>query len=431
MAGISSAKKRAGQFAAIAIIVASGAVGLLILWTTNVDPRTDDANVVANFIGIAPEVDGRIISLPIKDNQYVSKGDLLYEIDPQPYEYKLQQAISARDNLDEQIIDERRKIGSQTVSVVIATRGSVGSAETTNSQRSAASAAQAGIPTQEAMVKTAEAQYTLAANNLARAEPLLARRFVTEQQIDQLRTAARSAREDLTRARTTLEEMQARYEQALAQVRESVATQEQQQLRVKQSVLNIDRLETLLSQKLDKAAAVKAAAYDLQRCRVYTPFNARITNLNISVGQYARTGTQVFTLIDTTAWWVLSNYKETQLRHVSPGMPVDIYLMTRPNVRFRGVVESIGFGVSLEDISTGQNGYLPSVTRTLNWVRLAQRFPVRIRVLNPAPDLYRLGASASTIIRSQQGPVAIPADPNVTNIAAYAKPNGNSQPAAH
>lgn len=64
-------------------------------------------------------------------NQYVHKGDLLYVIDPRPYEYRLQQSISSRDNLNEQIIDERRKIGSQTFGVTIATRGAISSAEST------------------------------------------------------------------------------------------------------------------------------------------------------------------------------------------------------------------------------------------------------------------------------------------------------------
>lgn len=209
---------------------------------------------------------------------------------------------------------------------------------------------------------------------------------------------------------------------------------EQSQLRVKQSVLNIDRLQTLLSEKLARAASVNSAAYDLQRCRVYAPFDARVTNLNISVGQYARTGMQVFTLIDTTAWWVLGNFKETQLRHLAPGMPADVYLMTRPDIHFRGVVESIGFGVTPEDISAS-NGNLPNVRRTLNWVRLAQRFPVRVRILHPDPRFYRLGASATAIIRSQEKPISIPPNPNVTNIATYDTSgndqHGNYQPAAN
>ncbi|HSU29865.1 MAG TPA: biotin/lipoyl-binding protein [Bryobacteraceae bacterium] len=427
MAEIADSKKRKGIITAVAVIAAAVVLGLVCLWTTNIDPRTDDANVIANYIGIAPEVEGRIVALPVVDNQLVHKGALLYVIDPKPYEYRLQQAVSARNSLEEQIIDERRKIGAQTFNVTLATQGVSATGESISGAQAAAQAAQADIPNQEALVKSAEADYKLASNNLTRAEPLLVRQFVTVQQIDQLRTAQRTAEENLSHARAMLASTQSKYQQALAQLRQSAVAGSQQKLRVKQSELNIDRLQTLLSERLAKAASVDSAKYDLQRCRVYAPFDARVTNLNISVGQYARIGVQVFTLIDTTAWWVVGNFKETQLRHVAPGMPADLYLMTRPDVHFQGVVESIGFGVTPENISAA-NGGIPSVNRTLNWVRLAQRFPVRVRVLHPSPELYRLGASATAIIRSQGLPLSIPPNPNVTNVAEYGTVHGNNQP---
>lgn len=430
MAEISKAKLRAGKIVAIAIVLAAVVLGAIALWATNVDPRTDDANVVANYIGIAPEVNGRIISLPIRDNQLVHKGDLLYEIDPQPYVYQLQQAVSAKKNLEEQIIDERRKIISQTLGAEITTVGKKSSAESVSSQQANSLVTQKVILSQEATLKNAEAQYRLAADTLARTEPLLTRHFVTEQQIDQLRTNARAAQDNVSQAQTTLDADRARFLQAQAEVRQAAVGGAQQELRARQAPFDIDRLQTMASQLPAKEAQVKSAAYDLERCRVYAPFDARVTALTISVGQYARTGGQVFTLIDTTAWWVLGNYKETQLRHLAPGMPVDVYVLNHPDVRFRGVVESIGFGVTPEDVAPAQAGGLPTTTQTLNWVRLAQRFPVRIRVLNPAPELFRLGASATTIVRSRQSALAIPSDPNVSNRAVYESPNGNSQPAA-
>ncbi len=430
MAETSNTKKVTGWIVAVAIVVAAAVLGSISLWETNISPRTDDANVVANYVGIAPDVSGHIISLPIKDNQFVHKGDLLYEIDPQPYEYQLQQAMSARKNLEEQIIDERRKIVSQTLGAEITTVGRKSSTESVNGQQANSMATEKVIQSQEATLKTAEAQYQLAEDTLARTEPLLARHFVTEQQIDQLRTNARAAEENVSQAQTMLEADRARFLQAQAEVRQAAVGGAQQKLRAEQAPFDIDRLQTMASQLPGKEAQVKSAAYDLERCRVYAPFEARVTSLTIAVGQYARTGEQVFTLIDTTAWWVLSNYKETQLRRLTPGMPVDVYVLSHPDTRFSGVVESVGFGVMPEDVTPPQAGGLPMTTRTLNWVRLAQRFPVRVRVLNPAPELFRLGASATTIVRSQQGLVPIPADPGVYNKAVYEKPHGNGQSAA-
>lgn len=430
MAENSKTKLLTGRIIAATMVLAALVLGGIVLWLTNASPRTDDANVVANYVGIAPEVDGRIISLPVKDNQWVHKGALLYEIDPQPYIYSLQQAISSKNNLEQQIIDERRKIKSQRLNVEIALEGQQSNNESTLSQRASSQSTDKQILGQEAAVKTAEVEYRLAADNLARTEPLLARRFVTAQQVDQLRTSARSAQESLSQSRLMLEEAHQKFLQSQAEVRQAIVEEHRQKLRAEEAAFEIDRLETLSSQLLAKQASVKSAAYDLERCRVYAPFDARVTNLTISVGQYATKGGQVFTLIDTTAWWILGNYKETQLRHLTPGMPVDVYLLNHPDIRFRGVVESIGFGVTPEDIAPGQTGGLPTTTRTLNWVRLAQRFPVRVRVLDPVPSLFRVGASATTIVRSYEPAVPIPSDPNIYNRAIYNNPDGNNQPTA-
>ncbi|MGB8845780.1 MAG: HlyD family efflux transporter periplasmic adaptor subunit, partial [Terracidiphilus sp.] len=139
------------------------------------------------------------------------------------------------------------------------------------------------------------------------------------------------------------------------------------------------------------------AQLDLEHCRVLSPFDAYVTNMNISVGAYAHPGSPLFTLIDTRTWWVVANYRESKLKRVRPGMHVDVYLMSHPDRRFNGVVESIGHGVFPEDGAVS-NG-LPNIERTLNWVHLSTRFPVRVRVLDPDPVLFRLGETSVTIVR--------------------------------
>jgi multidrug efflux system membrane fusion protein len=108
----------------------------------------------------------------------------------------------------------------------------------------------------------------------------------------------------------------------------------------------------------------------------------------------------VFTLIDVRTWWVIANYRESQLKYIRPGMPADVYVMTKPTQRFQGVVDSVTYGVFPEDGGVALG--LPQVQRTLNWVHLATRFPVRVRVENPVQDLYRIGESAVVIIRGEQ-----------------------------
>jgi len=125
-----------------------------------------------------------------------------------------------------------------------------------------------------------------------------------------------------------------------------------------------------------------------------------VTNLTISEGAYAHVGQQMFVLIDARRWWAVANFREGQLEHIRPGMRADVYVMSKPDRRFSGIVESIGFGVKPDaDVIGHLESGLPDVQRTLNWVHLASRYPVRVRVENPEPELFRVSQSAVVVIR--------------------------------
>src|SRR5258707_15263937 len=106
-------RRRIGRLVVLGVVIAATIALLLVAYEVNRSPRTDDASVWANYIEIAPEVSGRLVELPVKDNAYVKKGDLLFVIDPRPYEYALQQALADQELLEQQIIDERRRIAAQ------------------------------------------------------------------------------------------------------------------------------------------------------------------------------------------------------------------------------------------------------------------------------------------------------------------------------
>jgi len=157
-------------------------------------------------------------------------------------------------------------------------------------------------------------------------------------------------------------------------------------------------LQTLLAQRPGAVAAVKQAELDLSYCKVSAPFDGRVINLNISAGAYASVGVPVFSILDTTKWYVVANFRERELRYMAPGSPATVYLVSAPNQRFHGKVQGIGWAVKPEgEIDLPPSG-VPYVKRELNWVRVAQRFPVRIEVENPDPNLFRMGASAVAII---------------------------------
>jgi multidrug efflux system membrane fusion protein len=217
---------------------------------------------------------------------------------------------------------------------------------------------------------------------------LLTKQFVTVDQVDRARTSEIAEAEALRQTESRLQFSQAALNSSLAQH--------------EQTQHAVTTLEPLVNQRGAMGAAVKNAQYNLTNCRVYAPFDARVTNLTISEGAYAHVGQQMFTLIDARTWWAIGNFREGQLQSITPGMRADVYVLSKPNVRFSGVVDSIGFGVTPDPdvIGTLQPG-LPDVQRTLNWVHLASRYPVRVRVENPTPELFRVGESAVVTIRGR------------------------------
>jgi multidrug efflux system membrane fusion protein len=386
----------------IGIVAAAVFLGLVVLYKIKHYPRTDDAEIFANFIGIAPQVEGPIVRLNVQDNQSVRKGDLLFEIDERPYHYSLERAISEQAALEGQIADERRRI-SALVSAVSVSKANIQSSQADVSRWAAAvDQARADVTNAEQGVNRARAEWSYTNNNLRRIEPLLAKQFVTVDQVDRAKTSEIAQAEALKQAESQLLLSQAGLKSALAQQEHSRTVVEQSKAQHEQSIHAVTTLEPLINQRGARAAAVKSARYNLENCRVFAPFDARVTNLTISEGAYAHVGQQVFTLIDSRTWWAIANFREGQLQNVIPGMRADVYVMSRPTVRFAGVVDSTGFGVTPDaDVFGRLEPGLPDVQRTLNWVHLASRYPVRVRVQNPAPDLFRVGESAVVLIRGR------------------------------
>ena len=333
----------------ITLLVVLAAV-VLILWVWNTVekyPRTDDATVQANVIGVAPRAHGQIIQLNVVDNQAVKAGDVLFELDPADYQLALANAQSALATLDQQIEVARSQDEELKFQVKAAAAG----------------------------MAQAQAELQRATNLVHRLQPLVPQGYATVDDLDKAQTA-------------------------VAVATASLAAQEQHSNQAKTA---LSSLATLTAQRPGAVAAVDLAKLNLEYCKVTAPFPGRVINLHISVGAYASIGVPVFDLLDTRQWYVVANFREGELRHLVPGAAVDVYLLSAPNRHFTGHVQGIGWAVSSKDeidISSG----VPSVPRELNWVHIAQRFPVRIAIANPDPDLFRMGASAVAIVTSSPHP---------------------------
>ncbi len=321
--------------AVLAIGAAAYAIGF-----TDTHPRTNDAFAQADAIGVASQVGGRIIELNVKDNAAVKKGDVLFTIDPRPYRYEAERLQAQLVTLERQIGLTQRQVDAQRFAA-LASAATVTRAEQSAAQRE---------------------------STLARMEPLLNGEFITREQVDQARTARDTAQSEL---KATL-------------------------LEHKRAVSAVSGVDALVAQKKELEAAIANAEYQLEQTAVRAPFDGLVVDLNIAEGEYASVGRPLFTLIDTRTWYVVANFRETELPSIRPGTQVRVYLMIDPRRTFAGVVDSVGWGVLPDEGGSAQG--LPQVPKSINWVHVAQRFPVRIRVSDPAPDLFRIGASAVAVV---------------------------------
>jgi len=334
------------RFLFAAVILADLVLGAYVLRLYYLHPRTDDAYVRANIVAVAPQVSGTIVELPLRDNQHVKAGDLLFVIDPRPYQAELELAEARRALTNLQIEALNHAIG----------------------------AAKAGQ-------KRAEADADYQRQYLSRLLPLEKEEFVTANKVADVRSRLAIAR----------------------------AATEQTRNEVGQAEKQLGQIGDINARRAEAEAEVYKAKLNVGYCRVRAQFDGYVTNLNIAVGQYAKQGREVISLVDNRTWYVIANFRETFLSHIAPGMSARVYLLGYPNRRFRGVVEGVGWALYQANGATVAG--LANVAPTLNWVRLAQRFPVRITLGAVDPRFpFRMGATAVVTIDGEppRSPPAIP-----------------------
>jgi multidrug efflux system membrane fusion protein len=349
-------RKVLGKRIGLAIILSTVAVVIAAFWVYDYRPQTDDATLRANFVGIAPHASGHIVELLVKDNQYVKQGDLLFVIDPRPYEHAVAIAKAQLVLAHKQVDAAEKAIKAADASIA---------------------RAEAQCAAAESTVQRAEAEFKNADDHLKRLEPLLAKEFATKDQVETARTRQITAAKAVEEAQKFLTAAIAGVEQAKAE-----------RLRAEDAIGQEGDVNGHIA---EAEAQLHEAELNLEYCRVRAPFSGKIVNFNISQGEFARVGVDVFTLVDTRTWYVVANFRETQLKHIQEGAPAEIYLQFKGGKRFHGRVVGLAWAVVPEDGTSAMG--LPSVPRNLDWVRLAQRFPVRIQVEDP-DDSFRVGASA-------------------------------------
>ena len=326
-----------GSVIALATIALAVIVALWSASWVSRHPSSSDASIDADVVHVAAAVGGRIIEIRVRENSPVRRGDLLFQIDPLPYQLLVSQAQADLALAEAQLDTQRRYVSTQQSNATIA----------------------------RDQTTTAKTNYELATRTAERLRPLTAKGYVPHQQLDQADVTARDAATRLQQAQV-------------------------QQLAAVQAIDTVQAGESLVAAR---QAALALAKRNLEDTTVRATHDGLVVGLVVSSGEFVIPGQSLFTLINTEEWFASANLRETDLAAVHTGDCVTVYSMIDRRLAIRGVVDSIGWGVMDQDrINLPRS--VPYVERSLNWVRVAQRFPVRIRLESPPPRVMRLGASA-------------------------------------
>jgi multidrug resistance efflux pump len=329
------------------------------------NPWTRDGQVRAEVIQIAPRVSGPIVTLPIKDNQFVKAGDLLFEIDPRTFRASFEQAKAQLDNIRNNYVALEEKLEAARAQVEVS--------------KAAVLKEMSSIKELDSMIEKNESEY--------------------ERQKEMLPHKATSQK--------SLERAKANYAVSLEKRKGAVVSLSQAKSSLRQAEAALAEANANLGEPGEANASIRSAKANVEQARLNLEFtkvkastDGFITNLNLRVGSQAVANQPVLALIDTNSFWVNGFFKENLIGNISPGNKAIITLMTYPDTPIEGYVDSLGWGIAQNNGSPGFD-LLPSVSPTFEWIRLAQRIPVRIHMTTvPESVKLRVGTTASVLVQT-------------------------------
>ena len=332
-------------------------------WAYVTNPWTRNGQVFAQVIQITPRVSGPLVKLPVEDNQFVKAGDLLFEIDPRTFEAALEQARANLDNTRDQI----EALGRQV------------------------EAAQADVEAAEATIKQSEAAI----------KGYTGRVVETKKEYDRQRTLDKQG----ATSKRAVETARANWVAAANQTANAEAQLLQMQASLSEAKANLAKAQADLGAPGDQNAQVRLAKDEVQSAELNLEFTQKkapvdgyVTNLNLRLGSQAVENQPIMALVDVSSYWVTGFFRENYIENIRKGNRAIVTLMSYPDKPLEGSVDSIGWGIAQDDGSTGSD-LLPNISPTFEWIRLAQRVPVRIHLTKvPEEVKLRVGTTASVLV---------------------------------
>jgi len=335
--------------AAGSVIFFAGLFAYMAYRSTHI--TTDDAFIEGAIHTVAPRVGGMVTSVSVADNSYVKKGDILVELDRQPFE----EQVRAAEARVESARAEREAVKAALVTAVKSLKQ-----------------AEADVEVAEANHGLVLARFTKARTDFERAERLLAREVISRDRYEHMKTE-----HDVMKARLLASEK--RVEQARTAVETQKAVIEQQESRI-----------AALTERIREAeAGLRLARLNLSYTEIRAPESGYVTRKSVEVGNQVRAGQPLLAIVPLNDIYVIANFKETKVHKIRPGQKVRIRVDAFPGKIFNGKVDSIMAGTG------AVFSLFPPENATGNYVKVVQRIPVKI-ILEPGTDpehTLRLGMS--------------------------------------
>ena len=364
-------KNRLKRIAPLVLVVA--VVGALLWWLHSRQYEdTDDAQVDGHISQIGSRVAGYITAVNVEDNQEVQAGQVLVEIDPRDYQVALDRAKA-------ELADSRAQAVAADYNVPItsvATKSQIESAaaDVRNSQ-AAVAAAHKNLDAARAKVQSALANNVKAQNDVQRYKGLVERDVISKQLYDAAIAAADSAAADVQGSQDNVVAAQEAVTQAEARVVQAQANLRNAGTGPRQVSVTQARATSAQSTAAKNQAELEQAQLNVQYTKIFAPSHGVVGHRTAEVGQYVQPGQSLMSLVDIDNVWITANFKETQLRHMQAGQPVEIKVDASGR-KYKGKVLAIG------GASGSRFSLFPPENATGNYVKVVQRIPVRI-VLDP------------------------------------------------
>ncbi|HVH88828.1 MAG TPA: HlyD family secretion protein [Terriglobales bacterium] len=360
-------KTRIKKVAPVVLVIL--AIGALLWWLHSRQYEdTDDAQVDGHISQISPRIGGYISAVHVEDNQEVQRGQLLVEIDPKDYEVALARAQADFADSQAQAAAANYNIPITSIS----TRSQTESARADiNNAQAALAAAQKNLDAAKAKEQAAIANNTKAQADVQRYKPLVERDVISKQQYDAAIATAQSTAADVESAHDGVIAAEAGITQAQAKLAQSQANLRSALTGPRQVSVTQARANSAQSTAAKNRAELEQAQLNLQYTKITAPVHGIIGHRTAEVGQYVQAGQALMSLVDIEDVWITANFKETQLRNMKPGQPVDIKVDATGR-DYKGKVLAIG------GASGSRFSLFPPENATGNYVKVVQRIPVRI-----------------------------------------------------